>query len=190
MYLNDAEIRPKLIDFLNGKAIKPRRILEELHVHRGNAIADVVTIHSEAHCYEIKGDRDNVNRIKVQGGFYNKVFNKISLVTTEKKLKEALNKSPAFWGIIIAFVSDEGIKFKHIRKATVNLDFDKELALATLWRSELANVNTENDLNINDKINKREFAGEISAKMNKIQISRTIANSLVSRNLNINNHSA
>ncbi|WP_293269019.1 sce7726 family protein [Neptunomonas sp.] len=181
MYLNDIDIRPRLIDFLNSKALKPRCILEELHVHRGNAIADVVTVHSEAHCYEIKGDKDKIDRIAKQGEYYNKVFAKISLVTTERKLNEAIKKTPKFWGIIVAYESEGNIKFKHVRKTNTNPLFDKELALATLWKSELTDLNDELKLTIPSKTNKRDFATELSDKMNKIQTNRSIANFLATR---------
>ncbi|MBB1288596.1 sce7726 family protein [Pseudoalteromonas sp. SR43-6] len=181
MYLNDINIRPRLIEFLNSKALKPRRILEELHVHRGNAIADVVTVHSEAHCYEIKGDKDKIERLARQGEYYNKVFRKISLVTTERKLQEAIKKSPIFWGIIVAYDSQGQVKFRHVRKTSSNPYFDKELALATLWKSELTNLNDEFKLAIPSKKNKRDFATELSDKMNKIQINRSIANLLATR---------
>ncbi|EPN4987716.1 sce7726 family protein [Vibrio alginolyticus] len=181
MYLNDADIRPKLIDFLKAKAVKPRRVLEELHVHRGNAIADVVTIHNEAHCYEIKGDKDKIERINQQGKYFNKAFSKITLVTTERKLKEAVDKIPPFWGIIVAYISGSEVKFRHVRRTEFNPLFEKEIALATLWKSELNYLNQEMELNISRTINKRDFASELSEKMNKIQICRSIANSLAVR---------
>lgn len=181
MYLNDSDIRPSLIEFLNSRSKKPRRILQELHVHRGNAIADVVTVHSEAHCYEIKGDRDKIDRLARQGDYYNKVFSKITLVTTESKLEEALKKTPAFWGVVIAYKIGKVIKFKYIRKTSPNPFFDKKLALATLWKSELTNVNGELRLEIPEKTNKRDFALELADRLNKIQTNRWIAESLVSR---------
>ncbi|TOA18385.1 hypothetical protein CGK33_08350 [Vibrio parahaemolyticus] len=156
-------------------------MLQELHVHRGNAIADVVTVHSEAHCYEIKGDKDKIDRLARQGDYYNKVFSKITLVTTERKLKEALDKIPAFWGVIVAYDMKGVVKFRHIRKISTNPLFDKELALATLWKSELTNVNDELNLDIPAKTNKRDFALGLAERMSKIQTNRWIAESLVSR---------
>jgi len=184
MLLNDKEIRVALIEYLNNKANKPRRIIEELPVHRGNAIADVVTVHGEAHCYEIKGERDNINRLKVQGEFYNKSFNRITLVTTEKKLDEALAKAPVFWGVLIAFYHDGLIKFKYSRKAKINSMYDKELALTTLWRGELTQIDMNNQLDINKKVDKRVLAQKISEKINKAQTNKSIADLLAERVFN------
>lgn len=183
--LNDADIRPSFIDFLSSKAVEPRKIIEELHVHRGNAIADVVSIHSEAHCYEIKGDNDQINRILKQGPFYNKVFSKITLVTTEKKVKEALDKAPSFWGIIVAYRKEDKVKFRYVRKAVTNSNVNKELALSTLWKSEMTNLNCEHQLNIPEKIGKREFASQLASRLSKLQINRSIANLLATREYSI-----
>ena len=67
MELNDARIREALLRKLAKQKVKPRAVLEELHVHNGRAIADVVTLHAEAHCYEIKGETDRIERILTQG---------------------------------------------------------------------------------------------------------------------------
>ena len=90
MNLNDTNIREALLRKLGRQTRRPRAVLQELHVHNGRAIADVVTLHSEAHCYEIKGATDRIARITVQGKYYNAVFRRITLVTTECNLRRAL----------------------------------------------------------------------------------------------------
>ena len=60
MDLNDARIREALMRKLEQQKKRPRAVLQELHVHNGKAIADIVTLHSEAHCYEIKGATDHI----------------------------------------------------------------------------------------------------------------------------------
>ena len=81
MPLNDKEIRPNFINFLNTCSNKPNKVIEELPVSYGSAIADVVGIYNTLHCYEIKGETDTVQRIQKQGEFYNKSFPLITLVT-------------------------------------------------------------------------------------------------------------
>lgn len=136
-FLNDGAIRQALIQHLTSWKPKPRAIVEELRVHNGNAIADVVALHSEAHCYEIKGCNDKIERIKIQGEHYNRAFRRITLVTTERNLVQAMKISPRFWGVIVARSCAEGVKFSHVRKAALNLKFNKEIAAMTLWKSEM-----------------------------------------------------
>ncbi|EIQ9109392.1 sce7726 family protein, partial [Escherichia coli] len=97
MTLNDKEIRYGLVEMLLSRKQKPARIIHELPIDNGNAIADVVAVYKQLHCYEIKGDGDKVERLQSQGFFYNQTFPKITLVTTEKHLIRALNITPSFW---------------------------------------------------------------------------------------------
>lgn len=136
MTLNDVRIREALLRRLAKQKSRPRAILEELHVHNGNAIADVVTLHAEAHCYEIKGATDRIERIMAQGTYYNAVFRRITLVTTECNFKRAQKLAPPFWGIIVA-IDDGEVRFRHVRAAKLNPEFKKQSAVLTLWKSEM-----------------------------------------------------
>lgn len=106
--LNDAQIRPALITHFQNKDYEPFEIMQELHVHRSRAIADVVTLKKESHCYEIKGDGDKVKRILEQGQFYEKSFRRITVVTTDKHLDKAVEIAPSFWGVMVARSSVKG----------------------------------------------------------------------------------
>lgn len=178
MQLNDIEIRGALIDKINNQSKKPKAIIEELRVHNGNAIADVVALYSEAHCYEIKGMNDNVGRIAVQGAFYNSVFRKITLVTTENHMKKALDISPDYWGIMIASYSRGEVRLKYLRGAKNNPDFVKELALLTLWKSEMLSILEEKK----HKRKPRDFLAQlISSTKKRVELSNDICDLLINR---------
>ena len=179
--LNDPIIRKKLKTYLNALAIKPRAIVDELHVHKGNAIADVVAVYKEAHCFEIKGETDNINRLLTQGKFYDLVFKKISLVTTENHLKKALKVIPDHWGILLASSNKGIVKLRHYRKATSNPFFVKEVALLTLWKQEMLDVSNNHDIKLPQKINKQELVSEIASNLTLKKINTEIANSLFNR---------
>ena len=137
MELNDSCIRAALLRKLARQRVRPRAILEELNVHNGRAIADVVTLHAEAHCYEIKGATDRIERITMQGAYYNAAFRRITLVTTECHLRRARKLAPWFWGIMVAIDDGDGVRFRHIRAARLNPKFEKQSAAMTLWKSEM-----------------------------------------------------
>lgn len=143
MDLNDATIRDALLRKLQRQRNRPRAVLQELHVHNGKAIADVVTLHSEAHCYEIKGATDRIERIAVQGAYYNAAFRRITLVTTECHLRRARRQAPRFWGIMLAFADGEDVRFRHVRAARLNPSFEKQSAAMTLWKSEMLELVSE-----------------------------------------------
>ena len=176
--LNDARIREALLQKLTRQKARPRAILEELHVHNGSAIADVVTLHSEAHCYEIKGATDKIDRIKVQGAFYNTVFRRITLVTTECNLRRALDLAPPFWGIMIAIEDGDEIRFRHERAAQLNTQFDKKAAAMTLWKCEMLELVSEKGA---ERKPKRLLAEMIAETHRKLELSTNICGLLVDR---------
>ena len=178
--LDDKQIRDSLIQKLKNQPVKPKAVLEELRVHNGNAIADVVALYKDAHCFEIKGDGDKIERILKQGHYYNLSFRKISLVTTNKHLKKALSISPGFWGIITAERNDGQISLKHIRRAKKNSNFNKSLALMTLWKSEMLNLLYKQ--NSRNKNKSRELLAQLIAKsMKKEELSNQICSLLLKR---------
>lgn len=178
MKLNDTEIRAALRNKLNSQVVKPRAIVEELRVHNGNAIADVVALYSEAHCYEIKGRQDKIERISVQGGYYNTAFRKITLVTTVNHLEKAEIIAPNHWGIMLAEYSQGNVRLKHVRGAKNNPLFDKELALLTLWKSEMLTMLEENKYN---KKPRDSLAQLISVSKKKVELSNRICSVLLDR---------
>lgn len=180
MRLNDFEIRKALVQKLETQTVKPRAIVEELRVHNGNAIADVVALYNEAHCYEIKGLDDKVERVLVQGKFYNSSFRKITLVTTKNHLDKALSICPDYWGIMVVFSSEDIVKFRHIRRAKTNPDFCKEIAVLTLWKSEMLTILEEPK---HQRKPRDVLAQLISSNKKKAELSSNICDLLITRRL-------
>lgn len=181
MKLNDKEIREALINYISKLSHKPSRIVEELHIHRGNAIADVVALHKEPHCYEIKGDNDNINRLKRQGFYYDQAFRKITLVTTKIKLKKALDECPKYWGIIVAEYIEGSVKLKPYRKAGNSSSYNKEVALQTLWKDEMLSMISQCNLDVSTKLSKVKLAKDIAMKTKIKDVQETISQTLTNR---------
>lgn len=180
--LNDKELRGALIEWLYKKSIKPKKIIEELPVNNGFAIADVVAIYNEMHCFEIKGENDKIERILKQGESYNLSFRKITLVTTTKHQEKALALAPSHWGILIAKPYKEEIKFTYIRKSKSNVNFNPIVALTTLWKSEMLEILNKENISILSKDKNRDTISlRISSELNKLNISSEISNKLLHR---------
>lgn len=161
MNLNDKEIRVALVNMLENQRNKPKKIIHELPVSNGSAIADVVATYNESHCYEIKGDGDKIERIQAQGIYYNLAFRKITLVTTSKYERKALECAPAFWGIIVAKRDSDKVLLKYSRRASINPFFDKRVALQTLWKNELIRILELKSIEVKSKDKNKTFIGEI-----------------------------
>lgn len=179
--LDDRNIRDALITRLSTLARAPKAILEELRVHNGNAIADVVTVHTYPHCYEIKGDNDSVNRALKQAQYYDLVFNKITLVTTDKQIEKALLLVPPHWGIMRAYMSEGIIKLSYVRPARHSPDFDKKSALLTLWKSELIDIALPIGNRRLEKLNRAQLSELIAVSHDINALSKRIGDKLIIR---------
>lgn len=178
MDLNDARIREALLRELARQQSRPRAVIQELHVQNGKAVADVVTLHSEAHCYEIKGATDRIDRIAAQSLFYNASFRWITLVTTECKLRRALKLVPPFWGIMIAVDDADTIRFRHVRASRRNPHFEKQSAAMTLWKSEMLELVPETGT---ERMPRRRLAQMIAETRQELELSMSICDLLFSR---------
>lgn len=176
----DKLIRTTLISKLKNQAIKPKAVIEELRVHNGNAIADVVALYKDAHCFEIKGDGDKIERAVKQGNYFNLSFRRITLVTTSKHLSKAIEVLPKFWGIMIAEKKDDKLTLKYIRRARNNSCFDKCLALLILWKSEMLTLIEQHNKSTKNK-SRRLLAQLISRSKKKVELSNNISSVLLSR---------
>jgi len=180
--LNDPLIRAALLSRLRNAYPQPKALIEELRIHNGNAIADVVTIHNEAHCYEIKGDGDKVERISEQGRFYDLAFRKLTLVTTPKHMPKAMRIAPAHWGLLEAKFNSAGkVVFRPVRQARKNISFDKQTALLTLWRDELFDIASKIEEKVQAKINRESLSVLISQAYGAQELNLTIGKALVLR---------
>jgi hypothetical protein len=182
MVLSDKSIRSELINFLNNRAPAPNAIIEELRVHDGNAIADVVAVYKNAHCFEIKGENDTLNRILRQAEYYNTTFTKITLVTTENHLSTAEKLIPNYWGVLLAKSCGDKISFSYVRKAKHNTSISKALALSMLWKSELITIaNDLNNVGLKKSITRAQLAEIIAENKSKEGIVSDITLSIYNR---------
>lgn len=180
--LNDNNIRVRLISFLNARRPAPLSIIEELHIDNGRAIADVVAIHNNLHCYEIKGESDSIKRIKTQANFYNKSFNKVTLVTTKNHLSWAVKNSPSFWGILLVEHKDDiSISLKYIRKANNNPHFSKEISLMMLWKEELLTIASDMKIKTRSSYTRSELANLISCSLSKEKLLEVVRIAIFNR---------
>ncbi len=179
--LNDKHIREAFIQRLLRSARTPLAIKEELRVHNGNAVADIVTLHKEAHCYEIKGRNDKIERAIEQGRFYDKAFRKVSVIMTPNHTQKALELTPQHWGLIEARLKSDQISFSYIRAAKINPYFDKSTALLTLWKTELLDAAVDITSEKLEKSSRQQLTGLLSKHFSKEQTSNLISQQLIER---------
>ena len=120
----------------------PAEIFEELGVRHGKARIDIAVVNGIMHGYEIKSDRDTLQRLPEQMGVYNSVFDQITLVVGKSHLYDAINLVPDWWGIVLTkFNADGRIVFHSIREAKDNKDTQVPVSIARmLWRAEALKI--------------------------------------------------
>jgi len=109
-------------------------IINELDVCQGAAIMDVAVINGKFHGFEIKSERDNLERLNHQKSIYNLVFDTVTLVVSEKHTSPALNKIPEWWGIYE--ISNTTKEAKILRKPHQNNSIKSFHICQMLWKAE------------------------------------------------------
>lgn len=87
----------------------------------GNSKADAVVLNGSSHVYEIKTEFDNFVRLERQLNSYRKVFEKITVITSQKLYSSIEREIPSEIGIMV--LAEDGYRFKKFpgREAKTNL---------------------------------------------------------------------
>ncbi|GEA16319.1 hypothetical protein E308F_25630 [Moorella sp. E308F] len=143
MVTNDREIRQEISDSLIKKYGKEpgTMIVHELKVCQGEARIDIALVNGAMHGYEIKSDRDTLERLPGQIKIYNRVFDTITIITGISHLKEVATLIPPWWGIKVASCEASGkITITEIRQPESNANIDAFSLAQFLWKDELVDL--------------------------------------------------
>lgn len=140
--LKDKDIRIALVEeIIKLNKNNNYRIVEELAVCDGDARVDVALINGKLCGYEIKSDRDTLERLPNQVNAYNKTFDMITIVVGEKYQDTILEEVPSWWGIKVAYKNkSDKVNIKDIRIADLNKEVDVHSILELLWKDEILNL--------------------------------------------------
>jgi len=137
--LRDIDIREPLIARLDMQnAGHDYRIISEMGICDGMARADVAVANGRLCGYEIKSDVDTLERLPAQQEYYNKTFDKVSIVVGEKYKDQISQHIPDWWGIFVAQYSKSGhVRLVEKRRGRQNVSVSGDALLELLWRDEL-----------------------------------------------------
>lgn len=92
-------------------------ILDELGLRHGAARIDIAVVNGRLHGFEIKSDRDTLNRLPYQAKIFNSVLDRITLIVTQRHVHAAKEVVPVWWGIMLAEKGSRGaVHFSSIRR--------------------------------------------------------------------------
>lgn len=111
-------------------------MLDELSLCHGSTRIDLAVINGELQGYELKSERDTLERLRAQEAIYSATLDRVTLVTAEKHLPKTLDTVPAWWGLCVVRGKPGAVELEDNRPARINPNIDP-LSLATLlWRDE------------------------------------------------------
>jgi hypothetical protein len=143
--MRDSDIRTALRSVLRARhADDPStRIVEEMGLWAGTARIDMAVVNGELAGFEIKSDRDNLDRLAGQAALYNRVFDRVDLVVGARHLATARRRVPRWWGILLATPSGGAVVLEQVRRAERNPTPEPAVAAALLWRDEALSILAE-----------------------------------------------
>jgi hypothetical protein len=111
-------------------------MLDELGILNGATRVDIVVINGQIEGYELKSERDTLERLPSQRDLYNKVIDRISLVVAENHRAAAEEIIPDWWGLAVASASGETVEVTRERLPEMNPQLDAAALASLLWRDE------------------------------------------------------
>ncbi|MEN6521909.1 MAG: sce7726 family protein [Armatimonadota bacterium] len=141
---NDKMIRSSLLYELDKRCggDPNTKIIEELGIKHGEARIDIAVVNGIIHGYELKSERDTLNRLPEQIKTYNAVLDQVTLVVGKNHLYEAIKIVPEWWGITLAKADNQkgSVIFYTIRLADLNPEQNNTAIAALLWRDEALHI--------------------------------------------------
>ncbi|ARF67314.1 hypothetical protein B7C51_04930 [Paenibacillus larvae subsp. pulvifaciens] len=144
MKTTDADIRASLHAALrreHAEKLAQPLILDELSLCQGDGRIDLVLIDYLLQGYEIKSERDTLERLPRQIEVYNKVLDRITIVTAPCHMGEVIKMVPEWWGITKAEKDENGrMNLIPYREALNNPDINAFSLAQLLWRDEAIEI--------------------------------------------------
>lgn len=96
------------------------RIVEELGLNHGEARIDVAVVNGVIHGFEIKSQKDTLERLPTQLPVYSASLDYVTLVVHESHVKKACALIPKWWGVQVVKGTAENVTFQQRRSSKPN----------------------------------------------------------------------
>lgn len=138
--MRDSDVRRELHHLDGGDHAQDTLVIDELAVCQGAQRVDVAVINGELVGYEIKSERDTLERLPAQRDAYAQVFDRLYLVASEVHLETVKSRGMLgeWWGLLRADADKAGTVTLHPEQpARLNPDVDALALAQLLWREEV-----------------------------------------------------
>ncbi|MCH7903821.1 MAG: sce7726 family protein [Armatimonadetes bacterium] len=144
--MRDRDIRAELRRFLEQEYTDDALILDELGLCQGEARVDMVVINGALNGYEIKSERDTLQRLEGQIRVYGRTLDSMTIVVGPSHLDEVMRRVPDWWGVMVASPSQCGLTLNDVRPSKPNPALDPYSFAQLLWRDEAWDLLVEHGL--------------------------------------------
>jgi hypothetical protein len=136
--ITESELRQAVRSRLLADATKSGgRLFEELGIEGGEARVDLALVDTQLSAFELKSDLDSFARLHNQIHAYNRVFDRVTLVTGPIYSEASLALMPTWWGVWSAARRVDGtLALRVLRKPKANPIQDRLSMAMLLWRAE------------------------------------------------------
>jgi len=140
----DPDIRTALVGKCSGayNNSEGELVIHELGLaHAKRRIDLAILSDDEIHGYEIKSEKDRLDRLEGQLHIYRQSLHKLTLVVASKHIKRTLEYIPKWCGLLEVRVTSHGlVDLKTHRKAQRNSSVDPFILSHLLWRNEVQEI--------------------------------------------------
>jgi hypothetical protein len=112
------------------------RFIEELGLCRGQVRIDLAVVNGVLHGYEIKSDRDRLDRLSSQAEVYGMVVDCATIVVGPRHLEEVLRMVPDWWGVLQVIGAGDSVRIEAVRSSRENPGQVSRAVAELLWREE------------------------------------------------------
>src|SRR5258708_31341172 len=115
--MRDSDVRAEVRRMLAHEYAKDpeARIVEEMGIWSGSVRIDLAVINGELNGYELKSDRDTLERLPLQAELYSRVFDYLVLVVGKSHIKKASASIPNWCGVTVAVEKHGAISLERER---------------------------------------------------------------------------
>ena len=108
-------------------------LIDELGLCQGRARVDLAVVNGQLHGYEIKSERDTLRRLSAQAAMYSRVFDRVTLVCSERHVSQALDIIPFWWEVLRIVPTAQDPTFQLVRCGRKNPGRDIRALVEFLW---------------------------------------------------------
>lgn len=180
--ITEAELRSTVRNALSLRAQQDGfKLYEELSIENKLSRIDFALVGDKIEGFELKSDFDNFSRLHNQIHAYNRVFDRITVITGSVCAQGALDVLPKWWGVVRTERQQAGFTFRELRPAKDNPLQDPYSLVTLLWRDEAFALLQQHSSRVSTKASRHQLYEQMVEELSWEQLRVSVASFLLQR---------